>query len=556
MNTLIRQYSFWLSVIVISLIQGCQNTNTPTSTPMTRSVEPTIQDCSRSGLYQELQNPPTLVADSVGINTQLSAKTTPKCVNGKSYSLQSYIDTRAGVDDRAVGPSYILNVDPMLPNPKFFIQFTNQLGDPNKPYNCGHHSPDVSQCTNLHTHGLHVSPKGSPDPTQIQSDYVFLEISPASPTVRYHYDIPNSQAPGTHWIHAHLHGSTAPQVKNGMASALILKGELDKTLASQYGIGAAQEKIMVLQQMAIDANNTPLCGKTETGENIVTSINGQCIPIITVKAGDIQRWRFIHSGISASINLALIKPDGTKENLNEFARDGITMNGLQIQKNIMLQPGYRSDVLVQFPNCNNQYPCELALVDDSSKAAVSLMGEDEPRNLIARVIIESNSHVPMKMPPSTVFKNPYKFICDPANFTACSEQLPKEKVWFANVPKNPADPNGPTFKTVNDGVYPDTVVKTLQLNTASTWKIWVGEKQNSTGNHPFHIHVNPFQLIDEKGFSYWKDTLLVSGSTNKGEKNALTLVSRYENFDGEFVLHCHNLDHEDQGMMMKVVINP
>jgi FtsP/CotA-like multicopper oxidase with cupredoxin domain len=513
-------------------------------------------DCSGTVLYQELQNPPTLTANAIGINTRLSATQATKCVNGRTFSLQSYIDANASSDSRAVGPAYILNVNPALPNPKFYIQFTNRLGDPNRHYDCGHHSKDVSVCTNIHTHGLHVSPKGSPDPAQIQSDYVFLEISPATPAVRYQFDIPNDHAPGTHWIHAHLHGSTAPQVKNGMAAALILKGELDKTLASRYGIGPGKEKIMILQQMAIDANNTPLCGKAPNGDDIVTSINGQCLPTITAQAGDVQRWRFIHSGISASINLALVHADGTKENLHEFARDGITMNGTQVQKNIMLQPGYRSDVLVQFPACKGQYPCELLLVDDASAAAVSLMGVDEPHNQIAKIVIQQNSGYPMAMPPASTFTNPYKFVCDPANFKQCSDSLPVEKIWFANVPKNPNDPNGPTYKTVNDGIYPDTPVKRLRLNDKNTWKLWVGEKQVSTGNHPFHIHVNPFQIVDANGFSYWKDTLLVSGSKNKGEKNALTVVTRYEDFDGEYVLHCHNLDHEDQGMMMKVIMTP
>src|SRR5690606_13749966 len=122
--------------------------------------------------------------------------------------------------------------------------------------------------------------------------------------------------------------------------------------------------------------------------------------------------------------------------------------------------------------------------------------------------------------------------------------------------KNPSDPNSGTYKTVNDGVYPATPTKELRLHTSNTWKLWVGEKQTSTASHPFHIHVNAFQVIDANGFSYWKDTLLISGSENKGEKNALTVVSRYEDFDGKFVLHCHNLEHEDEGMMMNVVINP
>jgi len=179
------------------------------------------------------------------------------------------------------------------------------------------------------------------------------------------------------------------------------------------------------------------------------------------------------------------------------------------------------------------------------------MGEAESHNKIAKVIVQANNNPAMRMPPTTLFTNPYPFVCDPADFQNCSEKLTKEKVWFANIP----NANGGTDKTVNDGMYPDTPTKQLTLNDSNTWKLWVGDNQESDASHPFHIHVNPFQLIDDNGFRYWKDTLLVSGSDNKGEANAITVLSRYDNFDGEFVLHCHNLTHEDQGMMMKVIIN-
>jgi len=508
-------------------------------------------DCSGTGLYQELMDPPVIKAENLHINTRLSARPAIKCVNGKKFLLQSYIDENAGRDTRAVGPTYSLDVDPNLPGPRLDIQFTNLLGDRNRQYDC-HSSQDVRLCSNLHVHGLHVSPKGSTDAAKIQSDYVFLAISPATQTVSYQYAIPNDHPPGTHWLHSHLHGSTAPQVKNGMAGALIVKGALDKTLAKDYGITADKDKIMVLQQMATDTDNTPLCG-TNNGNTITTSINGQCLPIITVKAGDVQRWRFIDAGISASINLAVIQADGSKLNLHEFARDGITMNGVQIQQNIMLQPGYRSDVLLQFPACKGGiYPCELFLIDDASQARLSLMGVAEPSNQIAKIMIQENTDPAMTMPPPQTFTNPYPFVCDPADFKNCSERLATQKVWFANV----ANASGGTDKTANNGIYPNTPTKQLKLNDSNTWKLWVGDKQTSAANHPFHIHVNPFQVIDKNGFSYWKDTLLVSGVDNKGENNALTVVSRYDDFDGEFVLHCHNLDHEDQGMMMNVRINP
>ncbi|HEV8693423.1 MAG TPA: multicopper oxidase domain-containing protein [Lysobacter sp.] len=85
-------------------------------------------------------------------------------------------------------------------------------------------------------------------------------------------------------------------------------------------------------------------------------------------------------------------------------------------------------------------------------------------------------------------------------------------------------------------------------------------------NHPFHIHVNPFQIVrilDPKGVDVsvtgekddpqyanlkgtWKDTLFVK------QGYQVVMRTRYERYIGEYVLHCHILDHEDQGMMQNV----
>lgn len=109
-------------------------------------------------------------------------------------------------------------------------------------------------------------------------------------------------------------------------------------------------------------------------------------------------------------------------------------------------------------------------------------------------------------------------------------------------------------------------------------------------SHPFHIHVNPFQIVkiiapDGKtdvsapgaidNFArdsnnnpvvdtqypglkgVWKDTLFIKNvPVDGGKTGQYTVVvrSRYERYIGDFVLHCHILDHEDQGMMQNVRI--
>ena len=73
----------------------------------------------------------------------------------------------------------------------------------------------------------------------------------------------------------------------------------------------------------------------------------------------------------------------------------------------------------------------------------------------------------------------------------------------------------------------------------------------AVGGHPFHIHVNPFQVKrlgpDGEPQIVWRDTLFVSGGP-------VEVRTRYQRFIGTFVLHCHILDHEDHGMMELVTI--
>ena len=175
-----KSFTF-LPIVLVYLLTSCGTTEQlvkpeMSAKPLMGAIPMQELDCSGTGIYQELKPPPELKAKGV-ISTQLSARPVNKCVNGKSYLLQSYIDDNAGSDVRAVGPTYNLEVLAGFPDNALIIEFTNLLGDKNRQYDC-HSSQDLGLCTNLHVHGLHVSPKGSTDPAQIQSDFVFLAISP------------------------------------------------------------------------------------------------------------------------------------------------------------------------------------------------------------------------------------------------------------------------------------------------------------------------------------------------------------------------------------------
>jgi FtsP/CotA-like multicopper oxidase with cupredoxin domain len=90
---------------------------------------------------------------------------------------------------------------------------------------------------------------------------------------------------------------------------------------------------------------------------------------------------------------------------------------------------------------------------------------------------------------------------------------------------------------------PDRIDTRVRLGSTEDWLV----VNDDVMDHPFHLHVNPFQVISRDGRPEsqrrWKDTVLVRA----GEEVRLRVSFR--DFPGRTVYHCHNLDHEDLGMM-------
>ncbi len=442
--------------------------------------------------------------------------------------------------------------------------------------------------TNLHTHGLHVRPDVSPFAPYL-SDHVLMELShdrvsthhggapiPAGACAPmggggyrcgYAFAIDegsrfvpgrNQHEPGTYWYHAHLHGATAMQVANGMAGALIIRGPVDRIPE----IAQATEQLMVLQQIALETAREVapdfVCDpknpdhysinafkQTTTAER--TLLGGVRVPVIGMQPGEVQRWRLIHAGITEELKLALEgpvkagecrsgRPPSGRLPLHEIAADGITMTHVRSQEMVRMDPGYRSDVMVQLPR-DAAPGTEYCLIDQTG---VSLQDETqtEPRELIA-VVRAFGSPKPMRLPTdaqlAAVAKPPLDCKAPPGPV--------RNTVFFQQQSAGGAP--CPTLN-IDCKVFPD-VKFDLALGATETWKI-----TSQTGRHPYHIHVNPFTVCEEAGVRldkpYWRDTLLLDPG------KSYEIRSRYLGFTGNFVLHCHRLDHEDRGMMGLVSI--
>lgn len=412
--------------------------------------------------------------------------------------------------------------------------------------------PHNFNTTNFHTHGLHVDPGGC-------SDNVLRVMNPRkqdgdpAPEYAIKVKIPEDHPSGTFWYHSHVHGSTALQVSSGMVGALIIEGGgLDKIPE----IAKAEEQVFMFEEIAYDNNgvieNYDVFGHNkwqESGRFI--TINGQIMPKITMRPGEVQRWRFIHGGIRESINLELREKYTDQQiPLHEIAVDGIPLGKLDSWNNdpVELESGYRSDVLVQAKQLlPGQQSQEYVLIDKRTDANESLLGVPERKHILATVIVKGE---PLNMSLPTKYRLA-KAKKDDAPEDIRDDELRRDQHQVVSFNIEIDIDGNPTEYQVNgqpfDPVDPKQV-RHLQLNQAEEWKL-----ESLLANHPFHIHVNPFQYDrigpDGNQERIWRDTLLVT------TKNPLRIRSRYTKFTGEFVLHCHILDHEDNGMMQSVKIS-
>jgi FtsP/CotA-like multicopper oxidase with cupredoxin domain len=428
------------------------------------------------------------------------------------------------------------------------------------------HRPNPYNTTNVHYHGLHVSPRGN-------SDNVYLAIEPKT-TFDYEVELPADHPPGTYWYHAHAHGSTAIQVASGMAGALIVEDD-PQQIPAPLRAANKRDKVMLFQSILYDTDgetkeieaffpapnkdgSDPACTEglptcTWQASHRRTTINGQIVPEIRMRPGEVQRWRMIDGTYRESLYLQL---EGHA--LHEIALDGNYLGKVDTWKEgqpVHLEPGYRSDVLVKA----SEEPGTYDLTDAASSAEDSLRGVAEDENVVARVVV-SGKPVGMDLPSDAQMASlaPFPDLANIAN-----EATGVETAIF-KVGGDPANSNKAYF-TINYKAFALDNVRTVFLDHVDEWRLGTVGSDDGFPNpspspsptvppqlpppHVFHIHVNPFLTFregpDGKQEGVWKDTLLIQG-------DPVSVYTTYKDFTGKFVIHCHILDHEDLGMMEAV----
>ena len=524
----------------------------------------------------------------------------------------------------------------VAPGQKLAIDIDNRL----EP--CTAAQRDKQQCfndTNLHTHGLWVSPSGN-------SDNVLISIPPGG-KFQYRYDISSDHPAGTFWYHPHRHGAGFVQVGSGMAGALIVTGNRAPTMTSPGDIDillkdlagrALPERVMLFQQIhyaCFDAKGAIegkmeknkegedeyvqpwTCAPGSTGgiesfdhdvtwqnSGRFTGINGQVQPVlVAARTGAFERWRLIHAGTRERIRMRLYRlydgaPDTRAVNAVDQARwikdhcrgpalpfwqialDGLTRSDVRRTDEAVLFAGERVDVLVRFPQpgryClvqnatrrpSEPIPLQILSVIEAKGAAdgdpdggallqASLIGAAE-RSLAGRAKNAIRDRVVGDLRQGMKLS---AFVWHPP-----IEE--KEVAGYREAIVNVLETAKGPFFHVNGRAYDhDRIDHVLPLGKAEEWPAI-----SLLGNHPLHIHVNPFQIIsvmdseerdvtDPASPAYdsdyaglkgeWKDTIMLKQDLR------VAVRTRYERFTGDFVTHCHIMFHGDNGMMQNLRIAP
>ncbi len=193
--------------------------------------------------------------------------------------------------------------------------------------------------TNLHTHGLHVSPSGNADNMMV--------MLMSGDSFDYEYDL-SKQEPGTiNFYHPHIHGNVAEQYWNGMAGVLEVVDEIP-------ALAAYETHVMFLKDITLSGNvpqpYTSMMDYMHGKEGSLIMVNGQVNPVLDIQPGQVQRWKIVNGSNARFYKLRL---EG--HTLQVIGTEGGLLDKPYALSSILLSPGERLDVLVKANQVTKNY---------------------------------------------------------------------------------------------------------------------------------------------------------------------------------------------------------
>jgi suppressor of ftsI len=460
-----------------------------------------------------LPNPPELRARNHTLALTLHASTT---VDGKD---SFYFNGQPNAPTLRVSPGDQLQ-----------ITYINDL--PSKPREKCLIGPCMDM-TNLHFHGLTVSPDAP------QDDVLDMMAMPGQ-ALHYNVHIPKDHPPGLYWYHTHPHGESYQQALDGMSGALVIEG-IESYFPALAGL---PERVLVIRgrsigkdaqsaelKQRVDLSSDACGGEPEPPEEVMT-VNGSIRPQIEMAAGERQFWRVVNASADRYLDLQL---EGQ-------AFEIVAMDGMPIARHdpdhktrtadhVSLPPAGRLEAIVAGPPTGAPRRLISHCVDTGPD------GDPNPAMVLADIVPRSATGSRAK-----AVKGSLKPEFQTLDLAAEEKVPPRFTVTFTEDKKG--------FYINSKKFTPDAdPMLRVKVGTYQHWRI-----VNATGElHPMHIHQVHFLAFAENdkpiADAVWLDTVNVPyGGTVDVVMDFTDPVIK-----GMSVFHCHLLNHEDKGMMAKVL---
>jgi suppressor of ftsI len=418
----------------------------------------------------------------------------------------------------------------LSPGDRLKIVYINDL--PAKPQESCAISPCMDM-TNLHFHGLEISP-------QAPQDNVIDMMAMPGDTLRYVVEIPPNHPPGLFWYHTHPHGESHRQALDGMSGAIVIEG-MDSYVPELRNL---REQVLVVRGESIeharDATaflrrveaEAPSCGNKHDEIDRIFTVNGEVRPAIGTNPGERQFWRIVNASADRYLDLEL---EGQMFEI--VAMDGMPIalhdptHRTRIASHVLLPPAGRLEAIVTGPAAGTARRLISRCVDTGPD------GDPNPAMILADIVSRAAADSP-SMTPESALKPDFKML----NLES-EEKTPPQFIVTFTEGKNGFYINGEKFSP-NSAPMVRTKVGSYQH-----WRI-----VNATRElHPMHIHQVHFLLYAENGRPIadplWLDTVNVSYG------GSVDVIMDFTNpvIKGMSVFHCHLLNHEDKGMMAKIL---
>ncbi|MFM7217697.1 MAG: multicopper oxidase domain-containing protein [Bacteroidota bacterium] len=449
---------------------------------------------------QPYQSPLWIPPTSTGTSFTLD------CDTGSLQLLPGFRTLTYGINGDYLGPTLIFQK-----NDSVSITINNHLNEE----------------TSMHWHGLHVpaAMDGGPETT-----------IPAGGNFVSSFKVMNPAA--TYWYHPHVHMSTEAQVTKGMAGIIIVRDSAESALDLPRDYGTDDIPV-ILQDRTYSGSNQFIIG----GLSDSMLVNGVIRPYLDLQ-GKVNRLRILNASSSRVYNLGF----SDNRNFHVIASDASLLPAPYTTNRLQLTNGERAEILLDL---NSSVGDTLYLMSYSSEMPTTIpgnmpgmMGSNGPLEGADFQILQIRVLPPIPGGTSTI---PTALV--PVNTW---DSLSANRTRTRTITGQGMAAMG-NFYLDGFQYIMGFVNDTMRLGDIELWNV----TNFSNISHPMHVHDVSFRVLSRNGSapppteSGWKDVF------NILPQETVSIIMRFEDYTNAvvpYMYHCHNLAHEDMGMMTSFIV--